>query len=103
MPDDLAAIAQYADAVGPSKLHIVPRDAAGASLPPTRFVDDAHRAQLLVHPYTFRRENTFLPAELRSGEDPAAPGDLTAELRQYFELGVDGVFADFPDVAVEAR
>ena len=102
-PDDLATIAEYADAVGPSKLHIVPRDAAGASLPPTRFVDDAHRAQLLVHPYTFRRENTFLPAELRSGEDPAAPGDLTAELRQYFELGVDGVFADFPDVAVEAR
>jgi glycerophosphoryl diester phosphodiesterase len=102
-PDDLAAIADYADAVGPSKLHIVPRDAAGASLPPTSFVEDAHRAQLLVHPYTFRRENTFLPAELRSGEDPAAPGDLTAELRQYFELGVDGVFADFPDVAVEAR
>jgi glycerophosphoryl diester phosphodiesterase len=102
-PDDLAAIADYADAVGPSKLHIVPRDKAGASLPPTRFVEDAHRAQLLVHPYTFRRENTFLPAELRSGEDPAAPGDLTAELRQYFELGVDGVFADFPDVAVEAR
>jgi len=102
-PDDLAAIAEYADAVGPSKLHIVPRDAAGASLPPTRFVADAHRAQLLVHPYTFRRENTFLPAELRSSEDPAAPGDLTAELHQYFALGVDGVFADSPGIAVDAR
>ena len=88
---------------GPTKLHIVPRDAAGASLPPTRFVEDAHARRLLVHPYTFRRENTFLPAELRSSEDPAAPGDLAAELRQYFALGVDGVFADFPDVAVEAR
>ena len=61
------------------------------------------RADLLVHPYTFRRENSFLPAELRSSEDPAAPGDLTAELRQYFALGVDGVFADFPDIAVEVR
>jgi glycerophosphoryl diester phosphodiesterase len=102
-PDHLEAIAEYADAVGPSKVHIVPRDAAGASLPPTRFVEDAHRARLLVHPYTFRRENTFLPAELRSSEDPAAPGDLTAELRQFFALGVDGVFADSPGLAVDAR
>ena len=56
-----------------------------------------------MHPYTFRRENRFLPAELRRGADPAAPGDLAAELRQFFALGVDGVFADFPDVAVGAR
>ena len=102
-PEDLEAIAGYADAVGPSKLHIVPRDAAGASLPPTPFVEDAHAAQLLVHPYTFRRENAFLPAELRRGEDPAAPGDLAAELRQFFALGVDGVFSDFPDLAVASR
>jgi glycerophosphoryl diester phosphodiesterase len=102
-PEALLAIAEYADAVGPNKAHIVPRDAAGASLAPTRFVADAHAAGLLVHPYTFRRENTFLPAELRRGEDPAAPGDLSAELRQFFALGVDGVFADFPDVAVGAR
>jgi glycerophosphoryl diester phosphodiesterase len=102
-PEALRAIAGYADAVGPAKAHIIPRDAAGASLPPTHFVEDAHAAQLLVHPYTFRRENTFLPAELRRGEDPAAPGDLAAELRQFFALGVDGVFADFPDVAARAR
>jgi glycerophosphoryl diester phosphodiesterase len=102
-PDALRAIAEYADAVGPAKAHIVPRDKAGASLPPTRFVDDAHAVQLLVHPYTFRRENSFLPAELRRGEDPAAPGDLAAELRQFLALGVDGVFSDFPDLAVAAR
>jgi glycerophosphoryl diester phosphodiesterase len=102
-PDGLRAIAEYADAVGPAKAHIVPRDDTGASLAPTRFVEDAHAANLQVHPYTFRRENSFLPAELRAGEDPAAPGDLEAELRQFFSLGVDGVFADFPDVAVQAR
>ena len=102
-PAGLRAIAEYADAVGPNKVHIVPRDAAEASLPPTRFSEDAHAAGLLVHPYTFRRENSFLPAELRRGADPAAPGDLAAELRQFFALGVDGVFADFPDVAVGAR
>jgi glycerophosphoryl diester phosphodiesterase len=102
-PEALRTIADYADAVGPSKVHIVPRDAAGASLPATHFVEDAHRAQLLVHPYTFRRENAFLPAELRAGDDPAAAGDLAAELRQFFALGVDGVFSDFPDIAAKAR
>jgi glycerophosphoryl diester phosphodiesterase len=102
-PAGLRAIARYADGVGPSKDYIVPLDPTGASLPPTRFVRSAHRAGLVVHPYTFRRENVFLPLELRRGADPAAPGDLRAELRQFFELGVDGVFADQPDVAVRAR
>jgi glycerophosphoryl diester phosphodiesterase len=102
-PEGLAEIATYADGVGPSKDYIVPRDANGFSLPPTSFVDDAHAAGLVVHPYTFRRENTFLPAELRSSSDPAEPGDLAAEVRQFFDLGVDGLFTDNPDIAVAAR
>ena len=63
---------EYAVGVGPSKGHIVPRDAAGSSRRPTSFVDDAHDAGLLVHPFTFRRENAFLPLELRSSADPPA-------------------------------
>ena len=73
-PGGLSDIARYADGVGPSKDYIVPRDAGGSSLPPTSFVDDAHDAGLLVHPYTFRNENTFLPLELGSSYD--GPGGL---------------------------
>jgi glycerophosphoryl diester phosphodiesterase len=102
-PAGLKAIARYADGVGPSKDYIVPRDATGRSLPPTAFVRDAHRADLLVHPYTFRNENTFLPLELRRGEDPAAWGDAIAEYRQFAALGVDGLFSDNSDTAVAAR
>ena len=102
-PAGLAAIARYADGVGPSKDYIVPRAATGASLPPTSFVTDAHAAGLVVHPYTFRNENTFLPLELRRGSDPAAWADAIAEYEQFFGLGVDGVFSDYPDTAVEAR
>ena len=102
-PAGLEEIARYADGVGPSKDYIVPRDAAGASLPPTTFVDDAHDAGLLVHPYTFRNENAFLPLELRSSADPAAYGNARAEYRQFFRLGVDGVFSDNPDTAVSSR
>ena len=102
-PDGLKAIAKYADGVGPSKDYIVPRDATGRSLPPTTFVRDAHRADLVVHPYTFRNENAFLPLELRSSADPAAYGNAFAEYEQFFELGVDGLFSDNSDTAVEAR
>ena len=66
-PDGLKAIARYAQGLGPEKGLIVPRDAAGRSQPPTTLVADAHDAGLAVHPWTFRSENYFLPAELRRG------------------------------------
>jgi glycerophosphoryl diester phosphodiesterase len=81
----------------------VPRDDQDRSLPPTSFAADAHAAGLQVVPYTFRDENRFLPAELRRGADPNAPGDAAAEYRQFYALGVDGVFSDHPDTAVAAR
>jgi glycerophosphoryl diester phosphodiesterase len=102
-PAGLKWVSRYAEGVGPSKDYIVPRDNMGRSLPPTTFVTDAHRARLQVHPYTFRAENSFLPLELRSSADPAEHGDIQAELRQFYDLGVDGVFADQPDEAVAAR
>jgi glycerophosphoryl diester phosphodiesterase len=107
-PEGLAEIATYADGVGPSKNLIVPRDAAGNLLDPTSLVRDAHRAGLVVHPWTFRKENSFLPADFRQG-NPASPqflgatGDLPAELRLFFRLGVDGLFTDNADTAVAAR
>jgi len=107
-PAGLAEIATYADGIGPSKNLIVPRDAAGNLLEPTSLVHDAHRAGLVVHPWTFRRENSFLPNDFRQGNPASpeylrAPGDLPAELRLFFHLGVDGVFSDNSDVAVATR
>ncbi|MGI8533011.1 MAG: glycerophosphodiester phosphodiesterase family protein, partial [Geodermatophilaceae bacterium] len=102
-PTGLRRIARYADGIGPDKDLVVPRDARGHRLEPTSVVDDAHRAGLLVHPYTFRAENTFLPAPLRIGAEPARYGDVAAEFELFFGLGVDGVFADQPDIATYAR
>jgi glycerophosphoryl diester phosphodiesterase len=107
-PEGLAEIATYADGVGPNKNLIVPRDAAGNLLDPTSFVRDAHRAGLVVHPWTFRKENSFLPNDFRQG-NPASPeflratGDAPAEFRLFFRLGVDGLFSDHPDTAVASR
>ena len=102
-PAGLARIAAYADGIGPAKERIVPRDAAARLLPPTTLVADAHQAGLKVHPYTFRSENYFLPADYRRGSDPRAAGDAAAEYRLFFGLGVDGVFSDYPAAAVAAR
>ena len=107
-PAGLAEIATYADGIGPSKDRIVPRDSAGNLLEPTSLVRDAHRAGLVVHPWTFRRENSFLPLDFRQGNPASpeflrAPGDLPAELRLFFRLGVDGVFSDNADTAVATR
>jgi glycerophosphoryl diester phosphodiesterase len=99
----LREIATYADGVGPWKNYIIPRTAGDCSGKPTSFVQDAHLAGLVVHPYTFRRENTFLPCELRSSSDPAGVGDLVSEIRQFIRAGVDGFFTDDADYGVRAR
>ncbi len=102
-PEGLARIRDYADGIGAAKGLIIPRASGGASLPPTRLVEDAKHAGLFVFVWSFRSENEFLPTELRRGQDPAAHGDAAAEYRMFYRLGVDGVFSDFPAAAVAAR
>ncbi|RMI27625.1 glycerophosphodiester phosphodiesterase, partial [Streptomyces triticirhizae] len=101
-PRGLAEIAGYARGIGPTLDLVIPRAADGSLTAPTPLVRDAHRADLLVHPYTLRNENAFLPADFRRGEDPNAYGDVFGAARAYFEAGIDGVFADHPDTALLA-
>lgn len=103
----LREMATYATGIGVEKAMIVPRDASAHSLAPTDLITRAHRAGLKVHAWTFRAENNFLPLELRRGDPMSAAflrahGDLAAELRQFAALGLDGVFCDFPAIAVRA-
>jgi glycerophosphoryl diester phosphodiesterase len=94
-PAGLAEIAAYADGVGPHKRLVVPAGPDGRLQDPTSLVEQAHRAGLLVHPWTFRSEGRFLA--------PDYGGDPEREYNRFFSLGVDGVFTDFPDAAVQAR
>lgn len=94
-PDGLAEVASFAHAIGPHKSLIIPTNEDGSLGEPTGLVESAHEAGLVVHPYTFRSENHFLPTDLRSDGKPEEYGGFAAEYEAFFEAGVDGVFSDF--------
>ena len=100
--EGLKAIAAYADGIGPNKALVIPRNILGNLGEPTSLVADAHKAGLAVHPWTFRRENYFLPLGQKSGIDPRDIGDIESEIRAFLAAGVDGLFSDNPAQAVAA-
>lgn len=81
------------DGVGPDKETILPDPMNPPEKSPV--VEAAHRHGLIVHPYTFRSDVTRLHR--------IYGGNASQEFGQFFRLGVDGVFADFPGHAVFAR
>ena len=109
-PDGAAAIAGYADAIGPWKLLIFPRepvtepvdaDGDGRAEMAMRLTGEqtpllrmARTAGLAVHPYTLRPEEPFLA--LRADGTPQSFGE---ELDQLLAAGVDGLFSDDPAAA----
>jgi len=102
-PEGLKEVARFAEGLGPEWAMILPPAPDGSLGAPSRLVTDAHAAGLLIHPWTVRAENAFLPKPLQRGDQPAAHGDAAAVLKALFAAGVDGVFSDFPDLAVQAR
>ncbi|MEW2168215.1 glycerophosphodiester phosphodiesterase [Streptomyces sp. NPDC007084] len=102
-PKGLKWIASFAQGIGPTLDLVIPRDAAGNLTTPSPLVADAHRAGLILHPYTMRNENPFLPADFRKGTDPTGYGDAFGAFQAYFATGIDGVFSDNADTAVLAR
>lgn len=68
------------------------RDVVWSADGPTGFVERAHAADLEVFVWTFRAE--------RPGP---AGATVTDEVAAFLQLGVDGVFADQPDLAAAAR
>lgn len=99
----LKEIKKTADGIGPYKRYILPTrivtgkngEQSEEKLAPTELVKLAHSVGLLVHPYTFRSDEKYLLKAYNK--------DPKAEYLEFFALGVDGVFSDFPDHAVSAR
>ena len=101
--EGLKTVATYADGVGPNKAMVIPRTMIGNLGTPTTLVADAHKVGLAVHPWTFRRENYFLPLAQKSGVDPRGIGDVQAEMKAFLATGIDGIFSDNVAEAVSTR
>ena len=114
--EGLTFVSTYADGISPWKRYIVStqgvdkdgdgkaddtngdgsvNDADRSVLAPTDLITRAHKHGLFVHSWTFRSEPIFLASDY--AEIPAA------EYKVFYDLGIDGVFSDFPDQAVKAR
>ncbi|HEY6796193.1 MAG TPA: glycerophosphodiester phosphodiesterase [Kineosporiaceae bacterium] len=102
-PSGLARVARYAQGIAPDKVMVIPRLADGTLGTPTSLVAHAHAVGLLVHPYAFRAENTFLPKDYRVGTGADAYGRGIDEQVTFLEAGLDGLFTDQADVGVHAR
>ncbi|MEA4883911.1 MAG: glycerophosphodiester phosphodiesterase [Clostridia bacterium] len=87
-PAGLDDIATYANGIGPVTTRI--EDSKGRPVDNYSLVSGAHQRGLAVHPYTFRKDS--MPSCFSSFEEM---------LRHfYFDIGVDGLFTDFTDIAV---
>jgi glycerophosphoryl diester phosphodiesterase len=102
-PAGLRGLATFVTGIGPDKHQVIPRRADGTLGAPTCLVADAHEAGLAVHPYTFRAENRFLPADYAVTTDPNAYGRAIDEQVAYLRTGIDGLFTDQSDIGVLAR
>ncbi|MEW2511729.1 glycerophosphodiester phosphodiesterase [Streptomyces sp. NPDC046870] len=102
-PKGLREIAGYAQGIGPTLDLVIPKKADGTLAEPTTLVSDAHKVGLILHPYTMRNENPFLPAEYRKGTAADAYGDVFGAFKKYFATGIDGVFTDNADTGLLAR
>jgi glycerophosphoryl diester phosphodiesterase len=112
----LAEVKTYADGIGPWKRYIVSSKIVDANndgkaddtnadgkvdeadrviLPASDLISRAHKLGLQVHTWTFRNESRRLIGDYKN--------DPQAEYKQFYSLGIDGVFSDFPDTAVKSR
>lgn len=97
--EGLADLATRVDGVSVDKGRLLKPDPRAG----VEFVDRAHRAGLEVYTWTLRPENKFLTGGFRTGAGPREWGDWRGEFDAVFATGLDGVFADQPDLAVAAR
>ncbi|MTH46449.1 glycerophosphodiester phosphodiesterase [Intestinirhabdus alba] len=90
-PGAMKQVAEYADGIGPDYHMLIADSSKKGAINLTGMMQDARQNKLLVHPFTVRADQ--LP-------------DYAADVTQLYDIlynqaGVDGLFTDFPDKAVQ--
>ena len=98
----LTGLAAEVDGISIDKRILLKAD-AGQVTGTTDLVTRAHAVGLLVFCWTLRAENHFLAKNLRRAGALREYGDWMTEFQLIMRSGLDGVFADQPDLAIQAR
>lgn len=97
-PAGLERLAGQVDGVSVDKAMLLRTDASTNVIGTTDLVERVHAAGLLAFTWTLRAENTFLARNFRRGTPRRDFGDWRSEFEFILGTGVDGVFADQPDL-----
>jgi glycerophosphoryl diester phosphodiesterase len=98
----LARLAGQVEGVSVDKALLLREDASAGVTRTTDLVERVHAAGLLAFTWTLRAENRFLARSHRRGSSLRDYGDWLTEFRLILATGVDGVFADQPDLVLDA-
>ncbi|MEO7348859.1 MAG: glycerophosphodiester phosphodiesterase family protein [Terrimesophilobacter sp.] len=102
--DGLAELAASGiDGISVDKRMLMITDKAGHATGTNDLVQRAHAAGLTVFCWTLRAENQFLAKNFHRGKSARDLGEWRDEFQLIMRTGLDGVFADQPDLAIEAR
>ncbi|MET4582724.1 glycerophosphoryl diester phosphodiesterase [Conyzicola nivalis] len=102
-PAGLSRLAAEVDGVSVSRKLLLKLDLTKNAVGVTDLVTRAHAAGLIVFCWTLRAENKFLAKNNRVRGEVFAYGNWRREFELLYSSGVDGVFADQPDLALAAR
>jgi glycerophosphoryl diester phosphodiesterase len=102
-PAELTRLSQRVDGISVDKRILLQPGSDGAVMRVNDLVSRAHAANLMVFCWTLRAENVFLSPGLRRGAAPQEFGDWLTEFQLLLRSGIDGVFADQPDLVLRAR
>ena len=99
----LARLAASVDGVSVEKALLLEMDDGGTVIGTTDLATRARSTGLETYTWTLRAENQFLEKNFRRGPRARDLGHWDREFDLIMRSGVDGVFADQPDLALRAR
>jgi glycerophosphoryl diester phosphodiesterase len=103
----LQVLGEFVDGIGPSVDLLIEATSDG-KIAASQFLQAAKAEGLVLHPWGINAEPTLLPDFIPADDEARAWNgiDEQAATQWYqlvFELGVDGMFTDYPNLSIRAR
>ena len=103
----LQVLGEFVDGIGPS-VDLLIQATSDGKIAPSQFLKAAKAQGLALHPWGINAEPSLLPDFIQADDAARAWNgvDEQAATQWYqlvFELGVDGMFTDYPDLSIRAR